>query len=216
MRALTSHHVVSGLSRVWQVTGGVVLSKGTSAVLKTSASSLAAHHRPPTLVILAGLGDGLVWVCLCSASTSWCCHAALLPLTCQRLRLELVVYVLLPLLSPCRHLHSKDYMVRHDVVCQRISHHPRHCYLLLAGVGAPLCTGDRSCIGLGQRHVRALSFFLAPTCGVCQAVWLQVVSARNERQVAPSRSKYGCLSVFFPLFIFLSVSAKMPPPLFRR
>jgi hypothetical protein len=91
MRIHTYQNFVIGLSHIWQVTVGVLLSKGSSAVLKTGT--------PASLSLSLSL---CVCVCVCvfSASASWCCHAAPLPLPRQRLRLGLVVHVFLPLLSP--------------------------------------------------------------------------------------------------------------------
>jgi len=60
---------------------------------------------PPIFVLWSGLplalGGGLMWVCFSCVSTGWCCH------TVRRFVLFLV-HVFLSLLSPCRHLRSKD------------------------------------------------------------------------------------------------------------
>ena len=107
MRVHTSQNFVLGFSHIWQVTGGVLLSKGSFVVLKIGTPSR---------------------VCVFSASASLCCHTALLPLPCQRLGLWRVVHVFLPHLSPgepsLERLHSGPSCLVRVIAtcCSQVSH----------------------------------------------------------------------------------------------
>ena len=85
MRVHTSHNFVFELSHIWQVTGGVVLSKGSSAVLKTGTPS-RAHRQLSSF----GRGSHRLWgwsrlcVCVCV-----CVFSALPPVCVAILRLFL-------------------------------------------------------------------------------------------------------------------------------
>ena len=107
-----------------------------------------------------------VCVCVCVFSALPPVCVAILPLflsLVSGLGSGLVVYVLFSLLSPgepsLEGLHfGPPCLVR--VVCQRNSHHPRRCYLLLAGIA--LCGADRSCIGVSNSDTYVIHAFVLP------------------------------------------------------
>jgi hypothetical protein len=204
-----------GLSHIWQVTGGVVLSKRSSAILKTGTSSRA--HRQ-----LSSFGRGshrlwgwsrlYVFVCVCVCV---CVFSALPPVCVAILRffLSLVSGLGSGLLfmSSCLlvSLRSKDYILdRHAqyepyvkethairliaTCCSQVSHFAQEI-----GAASPSRTVVRTSFMLSffpGTHVECVEVMIL----ILTSMRLQLLSAkRGAKRCRPSTSSWQCLCCSF-------------------